>query len=178
MVEPAAEGNRLVNSKRSCELFEMVPFGTMNHREARQVVPQEGSSSPQSNIARLPGGPSHQRKLARVWRLVLACVSRRNRRSEQCQVPGQKQFVAIRRKLGKRLRRCGYDGCCMSVCGSSKRQVTVNVPHVGNPLLLDVELAKTRRPRQSTIERSKYEWYRTLSEEERKRTRHYRRHRY
>ena len=43
---------------------------------------------------------------------------------------------------------------------------------LGNPLLLVLELAKTRRPRQSPIERPDHEGYRPLAQEKSERTRH------
>ena len=56
MAEPAAEGNSLLDSKRSCELLETLPLRAVtDHGEAGQIVSQKGSSPAQSKIASLPG---------------------------------------------------------------------------------------------------------------------------
>jgi hypothetical protein len=55
MAEPATEGDRIFDSKRTCELFEALAFRTVpNHREARQIIPQKVSGPAQSQIACLP----------------------------------------------------------------------------------------------------------------------------
>ena len=75
----------------------------------------------------------------------------------------KKKFVAMRGKLGIRLRRSGYDRRRVAIGGASERQISIQIPQIGDPFLLVLELAKTRGPGQATIERSDHKRYGPLA---------------
>ena len=51
------------------------------------------------------------------------------------------------RKLGIRLGRGGYDRCRVTISGASERQISIQIPQVGDPFLLVLELAENREAR-------------------------------
>ena len=59
----------------------------------------------------------------------------------------------------------------MTIRGASERQVSIQIPQVGNPFLLVLELAEAGRPGQTTVEGTDHEGYRSLAQQKSERTR-------
>src|SRR5208337_2110175 len=165
MADPAAEGNRLLNSKRTCELFEALPFGAVtNHGEARQIIPQKGSSPAQSKIAGLPRNQtSHKNQLESGSRLRAARVTGNEGRSD-AGFRDEKHLVSKGGKLRVRLGRSCDNRRRVVISRPGKRQKPVEAPHARYPLAFILR-AKAGWPGQTAMHRPNHEGYRSLTQE-------------
>ena len=174
MADPAAEGYSVLDSEGSSELLKALPFRAVtDHGEPGQTASQKWSSPAQSKIASL-----QRNQAANENQLEFGAGLRPARivgahGAVYAGLRDKKQFVAIFGKLGTDLRRSGYDCCRVAISGPGKRHKPVQIPKTGDPFPLVLELAKTRRPRQTAIERPDHEWYRPVAQEESERTWHH-----
>ena len=91
MAEPAAEGNSLLDPKRSHELLEVVPLRAIaDHGKVGQIVSQEGSSRAQSKITSLTGIQAANENQLKFGVGLRDCASQRNTGDDRCRAPGQK----------------------------------------------------------------------------------------
>src|SRR5437762_261990 len=138
--------------------------------EAGQVPLQKGSRRPQREIAsfvRDEPTDEDQFKLFLPPR-VAWCTGEKG--AADAVLWDKEKLLAIGCELGISLRGACDDGRRIAIGGPSERHETVQIPHVGNPLLLPLGLAETWRPRQTTVDRSDYEGDGTSPEEESERT--------
>src|SRR5438128_2188729 len=137
MANPTTEGNSLVDPKLSRKLLQAVPLRPIaEDTETGQIASQNGSSRPQREIASFARDEStdkDQVKLGaglRTARVVDALGT------TDARFRNEKQFVAIRSKLGVGLGGRRYNRCRVAIGGPGKRQEPVQIPQAGDPLLL------------------------------------------
>jgi hypothetical protein len=147
MAEPAAKRHSLLDPKGFCEPLETVSLPAIaDHGNAGQIAAQKGRRRAQSKITSLSGDQAadeDQLKLGPRLRTTRIAVTQR---TGDARLRDKKQFVAILGKLGIRLGRSGYDGCCVTIGGASKRKISIQIPQVRDPFLLVLKLAKAGRP--------------------------------
>src|SRR5579872_1998606 len=126
MANPTTEGNGLLDTKRSCQLFQAASFRTISERgEVSLTSAQQGRSRPQRQIASLARyQPADEDQLKLGTRLRKTRIFRTQRPTD-AGLGNKKELVAMPNKLGIGLGRSGYDRCCVTVGGSSKRQDSV-----------------------------------------------------
>src|SRR5207302_8397855 len=142
MTEPPAEENSLLDPKGSHKLLKAVPLRSVtDHRKAGQIAAQKGSRRAQSKITSLPGNQAadeNQLKFGAGFRTARVTETQA---ASNARLRDKKQFVAILGKLGIRLGRRGYDRCRVTIGRASERQISIQIPQLGHPFLLVVELA-------------------------------------
>src|SRR5206468_8649624 len=138
--------------KRPRQLLEAVSLRAIaDHGKAGQITAQKGSRRTQSKITSLPGNQATNEDQLKFGPRVRATRITVTQRASDARLRDKKQFITILGKLRMRLRRGGYDRCRVTIGGASERQVSIQIPQVGDPFLLVVELGKTGRPGQTTI---------------------------
>jgi hypothetical protein len=129
VADPAAEGDCLLDSEGSCELFEVVPFRAVtDHGETGQTASQKGRSPAQSKITSLSWNEAaDENQLKFRFGLGHARIVGK-RGGTDAGFRDKKHFVAICIELGTHLRRSGYDRCRVPIGGSDEGHETVKIP--------------------------------------------------
>src|SRR5271170_244360 len=137
MAEPTAEGNSLLDPKGSHKLLEAVPLRAIAyHGKAGQIISQEGSSRAQSEVtclSRDQDTDENQLKLGAGLRTARVVGTQG---TAHAVLRHKEKFVAVCRKLGVGLGRVGYDACGVAKGGASERQISIQIPQVGDPFPL------------------------------------------
>src|SRR5437016_6288493 len=128
LADPAAEGNSLLDSKRSCELLDPISFRPVtDHGEVSQIAPQKGSGPAQSKITSLPGNQAANKQQLKFTVALGPPRIIQTGGAADAGLRDKKQLIAVFGKFGIRLGRSGYDGRRVAIRGPGKRKKPVQI---------------------------------------------------
>src|SRR5260370_38748539 len=121
MADPTTEGDALLNPKGLRKLFEAVSLRDITDNcEAGHVASQKRRGCAQREITSLSGNQAANENQLKSGAWLRTARATETQRETDAGLRDKKQFVAIRSKLGIRLRGSGYDRCRVAISRPGK----------------------------------------------------------